>query len=70
MSFRYPSGINKPGFNSLVASPAIVDYEGLYSWGRNQYGQLGQGDTTSRSSPTQIGALTTWLQAAGGETTP
>ena len=32
----------------------------LWSWGRNNYGQLGLGDTTSRSSPVQVGALTTW----------
>ena len=32
----------------------------LWSWGYNGFGQLGLGDTTSRSSPVQIGALTTW----------
>jgi alpha-tubulin suppressor-like RCC1 family protein len=38
----------------------------LWSWGRNQSGQLGLGDITSRSSPNQVGALTTWLNIAGG----
>ena len=39
----------------------------LWSWGRNAYnGQLGLGDTTNRSSPVQIGALTTWLNIAAG----
>lgn len=33
---------------------------GLYSWGDNTYGQLGNGNTTDRSSPVQVGALTTW----------
>lgn len=34
----------------------------LYSWGINSAGQLGLGDQNiSRSSPTQVGALTTWL---------
>ena len=35
----------------------------LWSWGRNQYGQLGHSDTTNRSSPVQVGALTTWPSA-------
>jgi alpha-tubulin suppressor-like RCC1 family protein len=38
----------------------------LWAWGRNQTGQLGQGNTTNRSSPVQTGALTTWAQAASG----
>lgn len=32
----------------------------LWSWGSNQYGQLGLGNVTDRSSPVQVGALTTW----------
>ena len=32
----------------------------LFSWGSNSVGQLGQGNTTSLSSPKQIGTLTTW----------
>jgi alpha-tubulin suppressor-like RCC1 family protein len=40
----------------------------LWSWGANSQGQLGQNINTSikRSSPVQIGALTTWLKAAAG----
>ena len=38
----------------------------LWSWGYNDYGQLGQGDTTNLSSPKQIGALTTWSALASG----
>jgi len=38
----------------------------LWLWGTGSYGQLGQGNTTSYSSPVQVGALTTWLQFAGG----
>jgi alpha-tubulin suppressor-like RCC1 family protein len=37
-----------------------------WSWGRNQYGELGLGDTVDRSSPIQIGILTTWLSMAAG----
>ena len=42
-----------------------AQYE-LYTFGNNSFGQLGLGDTTSRSSPVQVGALTTWLSVAAG----
>ena len=32
----------------------------LWGWGWNSYGNLGDGTVTNRSSPVQIGALTTW----------
>lgn len=38
----------------------------LWSTGINLQGQLGKGDTTTRSTPTQIGTLTTWKMAAAG----
>ena len=38
----------------------------LYAWGYNNNGTLGLGDTTKRSSPVQVGALTTWASAASG----
>lgn len=41
----------------------------LWLWGRNNYGQLGQNDKIDRSSPVQIGALTTWLKASAGYAT-
>lgn len=41
----------------------------LWAWGRNEnYGQLGVNDRVNRSSPTQVGSLTTWAYVgAGGE---
>ena len=36
----------------------------LWSWGTQPYGALGQGDTTARSSPVQVGSLTTWSQVS------
>jgi len=38
----------------------------LYAWGRNNFGQLGLGDTVYRSSPVQVGSLTNWLQPSCG----
>jgi alpha-tubulin suppressor-like RCC1 family protein len=39
----------------------------LFTWGYNNYGQLGQNNLTYRSSPTQVGALTDWAQGSGGQ---
>lgn len=39
---------------------------GLYSWGEGNAGRLGLGDAVNRSSPVQIGALSTWSKLAGG----
>ena len=41
----------------------------LWSWGRNGVGQLGSGTTgpaSYRSSPVQVGALSTWLRVSAG----
>ena len=38
----------------------------LWSWGYNTYGQLGLEDTPHRSSPVQVGALTTWNKIETG----
>lgn len=39
----------------------------LYACGDNTYGQLGLGDTTERSSPIQIGALTNWVTVGSAQ---
>lgn len=36
----------------------------MWAWGSNYAGQLGLGDTANRSSPVQVGALTTWYSCA------
>jgi len=36
----------------------------LWSWGSNDYGQLGLGNTTAYSSPKQIGSRTGWLTSS------
>jgi alpha-tubulin suppressor-like RCC1 family protein len=38
----------------------------LWAWGENANGALGQGDTTSRSSPVQVGSLSAWTNVAAG----
>jgi alpha-tubulin suppressor-like RCC1 family protein len=48
-------------FNSYGVSTSGA----LWSWGFNNYGQLGLGNTTDYSSPKQIGSLTDWLDVAG-----
>jgi len=42
------------------SSAAIKNDGTLWAWGYNGYGQLGQNNVVYRSSPTQVGALTTW----------
>jgi alpha-tubulin suppressor-like RCC1 family protein len=40
----------------------------IYSWGSNASGRLGDGTSTSRSSPaTTVGNITTWKQVAAGD---
>lgn len=43
----------------------------LWSWGQADFGggKTGHNDTVDRSSPTQIGALTTWASISAGERT-
>ena len=67
MSFRYQGAWIQAGlFNPLAAPPPILLYN-LYTWGQNNYGQLGLGNTTNYSSPKQVGSLTNWTMLAGSE---
>jgi alpha-tubulin suppressor-like RCC1 family protein len=58
--------IVKPGFNPLAEQTSEVVAGGLWTWGYNNQGQLGDGTTTSRSSPVQVGAITTWTSVIAG----
>ena len=65
------SPVQIPGdWNSVTKSGKGVsvtkDDGTLWSWGWNQYGQLGHNDVTTRSSPTQVPG-TTWKRVAGSE---
>jgi alpha-tubulin suppressor-like RCC1 family protein len=55
-----------PGPYSTGTSGTPVQPRLLYTWGQNSYGQLGQNDRVDRSSPTQVGADTTWSSISSG----
>ena len=38
----------------------------LWAWGRNQYGQVGNGTSVTQTSPVQIGTATTWVSVSAG----
>ena len=51
----------QPG--GYIANQCAVKSDGtLWTWGRNNSGALGLGNTTSYSSPVQVGSLTDWLE--------
>ena len=59
-------GAHDTGGAAQGRSFAIKTDGTLWGWGYNAQGQLGDGTTTGKSSPVQIGALTTWVSASGG----
>jgi alpha-tubulin suppressor-like RCC1 family protein len=65
MAFTF-SGLNFVGDVSAQAVFPIPPVYYLQGWGYNAYGAVGDGSTIDRSSPVQIGALTTWSQIATG----
>lgn len=59
----------QPAGGVLGGARAIKNDGTLWVWGLNNNGQLGLSDTTIRSSPTQVGSLSTWVQVACGYNT-
>ena len=57
---------NGMGYNF---SAAIKTDGTLWTWGKNDWGQQGVGDTITRSSPVQVGALTNWAKVETGTST-
>ena len=53
-------------YAALSQWPLPIKDKQLWSWGRNNVGQLGLGNTTYYSSPKQVGALTTWSKITAG----
>ena len=56
------SQISTGGSHSVAIAPNGT----LWSWGYNNYGQLGLGDTTTRTAPTQIGTAINWQSVSCG----
>ena len=54
------------GFGNHNQRLAIKQNGTMWAWGQNDDGQLGVNDVFKRSSPTQIGTLTTWATGAVG----
>lgn len=57
---------NQDNTRTFSATFTIQAAQGLYSWGQNSFGTLGQNDDVHRSSPTQIGTGTDWSILGGG----
>jgi alpha-tubulin suppressor-like RCC1 family protein len=47
-------------------SVALKNDGTLWAWGYNYYGQIGDNSQSNRSSPVQVGSLTTWSAIAAG----
>lgn len=71
VSYTFASAVQVPGAWERVAPGehyvvAIKTDGSLWAWGNNANSQLGQGDTTLRTSPTQIGSATNWVEVGCG----
>ena len=51
----------------LFGVTAVLPAPGLWSWGYNNFGGLGLGNTTARSSPNQVGTLATWSKISAAQ---
>ena len=51
---------------SILISHSPLKAENIFTWGLNANGQLGDGTTTERHSPGQLGIDTNWSQVACG----
>ena len=61
---------SKASCNGYSIATAAVKTDGtMWTWGDNSQGQLGHGDVVNRSSPVQVGALSTWSEVAAGQHT-
>ncbi len=65
--FFYIKNENRYVFSDGVSwKMSINDISNLYAWGQNSSGQLGDGTTISRSSPTRSVSFTDWISVSAG----
>lgn len=58
---------NRTATRTIVWNIALSIPSGkLYAWGFNSYGRLGDNTTINKSSPVQVGSVTTWTGVASG----
>ena len=50
-------------------SLAIKTNGTLWTWGQNNYGQIGNGNTVNQLSPYQVGTDTDWVEVGNGNST-
>jgi hypothetical protein len=56
---------NKFYCDEFSKQPKKSKFDSVF-WGKNDFGQLGTGNTTYYSSPKQVGSLTNWLILSAG----
>jgi len=56
-------------YPNIASSTGNRTAPGLWGWGVNDTGQLGNGNTTYYSSPVQVGSLTNWKQVSSNQNT-
>lgn len=54
--------------SGVGGAPPAGDTYTAWTWGTNNYGQLGDSTTVGKSSPVQAGSATDWVQFAVGGT--
>ena len=64
-NFENPNGVWSEVSAGNYHSIGIKN-SGLYAWGNNAFGQLGDGDNRDRHTPTKIGTKNNWIKVAAG----
>ena len=66
MAFTFSGFATNGSFNLVCPNPPPPPPVYMWAWGYGNGGQLGDGTTITKSSPVQIGSLTTWASIASG----